>query len=121
MKTLTSRGATGEMSVVGRATPSARVEVSKEWGNVTDGSDQWGRDWSGGAYCGRGCTRNSDDNGGIVVERVGKANSGGKLSGSIDSSGCGRGNWCWYRNLLSSNVVDDSSRGRNLQSLSCLN
>ena len=121
VKALTSHGATREMGVVGRTTPDARVKVSEKRGDVSSGGNQWGRNWSGSAYHGGGCTRNGDDNGSIIVERVRKANSGGELSSFNDSSGRSRGDWCWYLNLLSSNVVDDSSRGRNLRLSSCLN
>ena len=73
------------------------------------------------AYDGWGCTWNGDDNGGIIMECVRKADCGDELSGFIDGSGRGWGSWCWYLNLLSSNVVDDGSGGRNLRSSLCLN
>ena len=97
------------------------MEVSKEWRDVADGSDQWGGDRSGSAYDGGGCTRNGDDNGGIIMECMRKADRGDELSGFIDGSGCGWGSWCWYLSLLSLDVIDDSSRGRNLGLSSRLN
>ena len=95
--------------------------MGKEWRDVVDGSDQWGRNRSGNVYDGGGCTWNGDDNGGIIMERMRKADRGDELSGVINGSGCGWRSWCWYLSLLSSDVVDDGSRGRNLRSSSCLN
>ena len=79
------------MSVVGGATPSARIEMSKKWGNVADGSDQWRGNRSRSAYNGGGCTWNGDDNRGIIMECMRKTDRGDELSGFIDGSGRGWG------------------------------
>ena len=120
MKTLASHGATGEMSVVGRTTSNARVEMSEEQGNVMNGGDQRRRNWGRGTHHCGSCVWNRDDNGGIIVKCVGNLNRRGRLIGSNGSGGRGWRGWCLSL-LLSSNVGDYGGGWGNLQAASCLN
>ena len=109
------------MSIVGGATPSARIKVGEEWGNIAGGSNQRGRNRSWSVYDGGGCGWNGDNNRGAIVGCMRKTNHGDELSGFISGNSHGRGSWSRCRDLLSSNVVDDSSGGRDLGLLMCLN
>ena len=120
MKTLTSHGATGEMSVVGRTTPNARVEVSKERGNVADGSDQWRGHWGRSAHYSRSRVWNRNNDGSIVVKCVRESNCGGRLVRSDGSGGRGRGDWRLSL-LLSLNVGDYGGGWGNLRAALGLN
>ena len=120
MKALASHGATGEMSVVGRTTPSTRVEVSEERGDITYRGDQWRGNRSGGAYHGGSSIWNSDDNGNVVVECVRDLDSRGRLVGSDSVGGRDWRGWCLGL-LLSSDIGDYSGGWGNLRTTSCLN
>ena len=107
VKTLTSLGATRKMTIDGGATSDARIELSEDGGNVSNGGNQWRRDQSGNAFHNRSCIRDCDDDRSVVVERVGDSNSGSWLIGSNGGGCCSRGGWCL--NLLSSSIGDHSS------------
>ena len=77
--------------------------MSKKRGDVTDGGDQWGRNWGRSTHHCRSCVWNCNDNGSIVVKRVRDPNRGGWLIGSDGSGGHGWRGWCLGL-LLSSNV-----------------
>ena len=93
VKTLASQGTSRKVIIVGGATPSTRIEMGEEWGDVMGGSNQRGRNRSWGAYDGGVCVRNVNDNRGIVVGCMRKTNHGGGLSGFVSGSNRGRGNW----------------------------
>ena len=112
MKTLASLGATGKMITVGRTTFDAWVEVSEERGDISNGGDQWRGNWGGNTLHRGSCVWNCNDNGSIVVKRVGDPNSRDQLIGSDCSGSRGWGGWCL--SLLSSNVGNYGSRRGNL-------
>ena len=112
MKTLTSHGATGKVSVVGRTTFDARVEMSKKRGDITDRGDQWRRNWGRSTHHRRSCVWNRNDDGNIVVKCVRDPNRGDRLIGSDGSGSRGWGGWCL--SLLSSNVGNYGGRWGNL-------
>ena len=93
VKTLASQSTSRKVIIVSGATPNARNKLGEEWGDVTGGSNQRGRNGSWGAYDGGGCVWNVDDNRGIVMGCMRKMNHGGGLSGFVSGSNSGRGNW----------------------------
>ena len=112
MKTLASLGATGKMIIVGRTTSDAWVELSEEWGDISNRGDQWRRNWGGDTlYCGS-CVWNCNNDGNIVMKRMGDLDSRDRLIGSDGSGGRGWGGWCL--SLLSSNVGNYGGRRENL-------
>ena len=121
VKTPTSQGTSRKVSIVGGATPSARIKVGEEWGDVAGGSNQGGRNGSWSAYNGGGCAWSGDDNRNIVMGCMRKTNHGNRSSGFGSGSSRGRGSWSRCRDLLLSNVVNDSSGGRDLGLSTCLN
>ena len=89
MKTLASLGATGKVIIVGRTTSDAWVELSEEWGDISNGGNQWRRNWGGNMLHRRSCVWNRNDNGSIVVKRMGGPDSRDRLIGPDGGGGGG--------------------------------
>ena len=124
MKTPTLLGATGVMAVCSGATCDARVKFSEKRGYVTNGRSCRGRERGGGANHCRSCTRNRDDNGRVVVKRMGNANNWEWVIGSIGGRNCDReirhlrG---WRLNVWVSSVGNHGGRRGKVRSMTCLN
>ena len=67
----------------------------------------------------RSCVWNRNDDGSIVVKRMGGPDSRDRLIGPDGGGGCGWGGWCL--SLLSLNVSNYSGRQGNLRAMTCLN
>ena len=120
MKTLTSQGTFTEMSAVGGTTARARIEVGKQWGNVTLRDDQRRRDR--GIRSNNGSrVRSGNDYRDIVVRCVWKTNHRDGSSGFSD-----RWRWKWkgwdrWQLLLSTYITNNGGRRRGLRSATRLN
>ena len=112
VKTLTSLGATRKMTIDGRATSDARIELSEDGGNILNGGNQQRRDRSGSAFYDRSYIRDCDDDRSVVMERVGDLDGGSWLIGSNVGGCCSQGGQCL--NLLSSSIGDHSGGRGNL-------
>ena len=124
VKTLALLGATRVMAVRSGATCDARVKLSEERGHVTNGRDCWGWEGGGGANHCRGCTRDRDDNGHVVMKRMGNTNDREWVIGSVSGRNCDRGIWhlrSWRLNVLVSGVGNHSGRRGKVRSTTCLN
>ena len=71
------------MAVRGGATGDARVKLNEEGGHVMNGRSRRRWERSGGTNHCRGCIRNRNDNGRIVVKRMGNTNDWEWVVGSI--------------------------------------
>ena len=119
MKTLASLGATRKIIIVSGTTSDAWVELSEERGDISNGGDQWRRNRGGNTlHCGS-CVWNHNDDGNIVVKRVGDPDSRDRLIVSDGSGSRGWGGWCL--SLLSLNVGNYGGRQGNLRATTCLN
>ena len=119
VKAPTSLGTTRKVTIGGGATFDTRIESGEDGGNISGGGNQRRRNRSGGAYHGGSRIQNCDDDGGVVVERVGDLDDGSWLIGSNGGGGRSQGGRCL--NLLSSNISDNGSGRGNLWPTMCLN
>ena len=96
------------------------IESGEDGGNVSGRGNQWRGNRSGGAYHGGSRIRDCDDDGDVVVKRVGDPDSRGRLIGSDSVGGRGWRGWCLSL-LLLSDVGDYGGGWGNLRATSCLN
>ena len=124
MKTPALLGATRVMAVHSGTTCGARVKLSEEGGHVTNGRSRRRWERSGGANHCRGCTRNCNNNGRVVVKRMGNTNDWEWVVGSIGGRNCDReirhlrG---WRLNVLMSGIGNHGGRRGKVRSTTCLN
>ena len=112
------------MTVRGGATCGARVELGKKRGYIMNGRGCRGWKRCGGTnYC-RGCTRNCDNNGRVVVKCVRNTNNRKWVIGTVGGRNCDRGVWylrSWRLDVLVSGIGNYSGRRREVQSTTSLN